>query len=121
MTTIYWLLALFIAYALYTLYKRFSAGTYTVNDKQFSQAGVVVDFEKKKIRLKGREFELKQVTNVRTRPPLVDKRMAFDCVISLADFNLPEHRITFASSTAANKFMQRLCTAIEQAGGPAFR
>jgi hypothetical protein len=121
MTIIYWLIALFAAYAVYTLYKRFSAGVHTVNDKQFSQAGVVVDFEKKKVFLKGREFELNQVTNVRTRPPLVAKRMAFDCVISLSDFKLPEHRITFASSTAANNFMQRLITAIEKAGGPTFR
>lgn len=120
MDTITIVLVALAAFAAYTLYKRFSAGVYSANDKQFSQAGVTVDFEKKKITIKGREFGIDQITKVRTRPPLINKAMAYDCVISISDFKLPEHRITFASSTAANKFMQRLITAIERAGGPSF-
>lgn len=95
-------------------------GGYTANANAFSQAGVTVDFIKRVVIIGGRQFNPDQITHIRTQ----DKPgvwAAHDCVISIRDYGLPEHKIRFASESAANKFMQRLCTATEQAGGPRIR
>jgi hypothetical protein len=105
----------------YIMYNRIKAGTYKADETMFSQAGVTVYLKRQKIALKGREFTIDAITNVRTEPPKRDRPLAYDCVISLKDFSLPEHRIRFVNSSKANQFMQRLVTAIEKAGGPSFR
>lgn len=114
-------LVVLAAFAAYTVYRRFKAGTFIANDTLFSQAGVVVYFKKGIIQIKGKDFNLNVVTNIRTEPPPRNQTMAYDCVLSLNDFILPEHRIRFVNEKNANQFMQRLCTAIEKAGGPVFR
>lgn len=113
--------AVLITAIAYIMYNRIKAGTYKADETMFSQAGVTVYLKRQKIAINGREFEIDAVTNVRTRPPLRDRPLAYDCVISLKDFSLPEHRVRFVNSTKANQFMQRLTTAIEKAGGPTFR
>lgn len=114
-------LVILAVFAAYTIFKRFKAGTYKADDTMFSQAGVTVYLKKQKIEIKGREFEIDSITNIRTEPPSRNQTLAYDCVISLSDFKLPEHRIRFVTASKANQFMQRLTTAIEKAGGPSFR
>lgn len=109
------------AFAAYIVYKRLRAGGFTANDTLFSQAGITVYFQKQKISYKGRDFALNAVTNVRTEPPTRGQTLAYDCVVSLSDFKTPEIRLRFINAGQANKFMQRLCTAIEKAGGPSYR
>ena len=113
-------LVILTAFAAYTVYRRFKAGTYIANDTMFSQAGIIVYFQKQKISYKGRDYGINAVTNVQTEPPPRDQTMAYDCVISLSDFKTPEIRLRFINRGQANKFMQRLCTAIEKAGGPSY-
>lgn len=113
-------LVILAAFAAYTVFKRAKAGSFIVNDTMFSQAGVTVYFQKQKISYKGRDYGINAVTNVRTESPPRNQTMAYDCVVCISDFQTPEIRIRFINSTQANKFMQRLCTAIEKAGGPSY-
>ncbi len=113
-------LVILAAFAAYTVYRRFKSGTFTANDTMFSQAGVTVYFQKQKISYKGRDYSINAVTNVRTETPPRNQTMAYDCVISISDFQTPEIRLRFVNRSQANKFMQRLCTAIEKAGGPSY-
>lgn len=110
-----------VAVIVFILIQRGKKGSFTATDTMFSQAGVTVDMAKQTITIKGKTYSVDKVTHVRTETPPNKPLAAFDCVISIKDFNNPENRIRFINEAQANKFMQRLITAIEQAGGPVIR
>lgn len=97
---------------------------YTANDQEFKQAGVHINFTRGTIYIKGRRYEVKQVTGIRmdalTSSHKHGNSIAKTVTIELDDFAKPHHKILFISKGHARKFMQRLSVALRKAGGPSF-
>ena len=97
---------------------------YVANEKEFKQSGVTVDFIKKTIQIGGKTYGVNQVTGIKWRA-LTSSHKHGDSqmktvVIDIDDFEKPHHKISFMSGGHAEKFVQRLSTALRKAGGPSF-
>lgn len=103
--------------------KGFSNTRYSVNDNQFSQAGISVHFSEGTINIKGKNYRVSQVTGITMQSFGQSGRgssKAQNVIIELDDFSKPQHKIVFVTSSHGQKFIQRLSTAIRKAGGPNF-
>ncbi len=97
---------------------------YTVDDREFKQAGVRINFANNTITVKGKTYRAGQVTGIRmdalTSSHKHGNSMAKTVTIELDDFKKPQHKILFISKGHSRKFMQRLSVALRKAGGRDF-
>jgi hypothetical protein len=97
---------------------------YTVDDREFKQAGVRINFANNTITVKGKTYRVGQVTGIRmeafTRSHRHGNSIAKTVTIDLDDFSKPHHKVLFISKGHSRKFMQRLSIALRKAGGPDF-
>ncbi len=108
----------------YFFFKGFSNTRFTANENEFTQGGVVVNFKNKTINIKGNLYNVNQITGMRTKAFSSERRgdsKAKNVIIEIDDFKRPTHKILFITSGQAEKFMQRLSTALRKAGGPNFK
>lgn len=92
----------------------------TLNANTFAQAGVVVDFGQRTIRVDGKTYPVDRVRSLRWEREW-NRSFAY---ITVADLATPVHRVRFNgqwNANAAQTFVARLEQAIAQAGGPSFR
>lgn len=110
---------LLIVLAWYLFKKLISNDKYTVNEYEFRQAGVLVTFATGKITIKGKTYNATDVQGIET---LHISKLAAQISIKVDDFNTPIHKIHIrgVGKGAAEKFVQRLSTALRKAGGPSF-
>ncbi len=97
---------------------------YAANDNEFKQSGVDVNFGNKTITIKNKTYNVNQVTGIRwealtSNHKHGDSQMKV-VIIDIDDFDKPHHKISFMSKGHAEKFVQRLSTALRKAGGPSF-
>lgn len=104
----------------YLFLKGFLNTRYTVNENEFKQGGVTVNFKDRTININGHSFGVDQVTGMRYRS-FSSNSKAKNVIIEIDDFKRPRHKIVFLSSGQSEKFMQRLSTALRKAGGPSFK
>lgn len=117
----YLLIAAVIVYYIY-IYIRGSR--YSLNEKEFKQGNITVNFIQKTIQIKSKTYSVNQVTGIQWRA-LTSSRKHGDSqmktvVIDLDDFERPHYKMSFMSQGQAEKFVQRLSTALRKAGGPSF-
>jgi hypothetical protein len=97
---------------------------YTVDDREFRQAGIKINFPDNTITVKGKTYKAGQVTGIRmdalTSSHKHGNSMAKTVTIELDDFKKPQHKIMFISKGHSRKFMQRLSVALRKAGGRDF-
>ncbi|MDO6430923.1 hypothetical protein Q4E93_10015 [Flavitalea sp. BT771] len=95
-----------------------------IDDREFRQAGVRIDFTRGTITVKGKSYPVGKVTGIRwealTSSHKHGNSIAKTVTISLDDIVKPHHKILFISKGHAQKFMQRLAVALRKAGGPDF-
>lgn len=102
----------------------FKGKKYVANDNEFKQSDVTVNFGNRTIKIKNKTYNVNQVTGIRWEA-LTSSHKHGDSqmktvVIDLDDFEKPHHKISFMSKGHAEKFIQRLSTALRKAGGPSF-
>ena len=102
----------------------FKGKKYVANDNEFKQSDVTVNFGNRTIKIKNKTYNVSQVTGIRWEA-LTSSHKHGDSqmktvVIDLDDFEKPHHKISFMSKGHAEKFIQRLSTALRKAGGPSF-
>lgn len=117
----YLLIAAVIVYYIY-IYIRGSR--YSLNEKEFKQGNITVNFIQKTIQIKSKTYSVNQVTGIQWRA-LTSSRKHGDSqmktvVIDLDDFERHHYKMSFMSQGQAEKFVQRLSTALRKAGGPSF-
>jgi hypothetical protein len=109
----------------YLFFKGFSNTRFTADENEFKQGGVTVNFKKQTIEINGNNYNVNQVTGIRTKAFQRETRRnasskAKNVIIEVDDFKKPTHKVLFVTSGQAEKFMQRLSTALRKAGGPNF-
>jgi hypothetical protein len=89
--------------------------SFTVDDNQFSQAGVKVNFSDGTIEIEGNKYSVNLVKSTRWESGgrYGNKSCAF---IEVEDFKRPSYTVGFNNLHAAEKFTQRLWLALEKAG-----
>ena len=85
-------------------------------ENSFEQAGVKVLFDTGKITIKNKTYDVKDVTGIET----IFSQREHVVVIKVDDFNAPLHKIKILGRNEADKFTQRLSTALRKAGGASF-
>lgn len=107
----------------YLFFKGFSNTKYTADDNEYKQAGVIVNFKNQTIQINGHSYNVNQVTGVRMKDFAREtsrnaSSKAKNVIIEVDDFKKPHHKVVFVTSGQAEKFMQRISTALRKAGGP---
>lgn len=112
-----------LAILIYLYYKGLSNTVYTASENEFKQGGVTVNFSKKTILINQHKYNVDKITGIRTKSFSTGRTgssKAKNVIIEVDDFKKPIHKIMFVTSGHADKFMQRLTTALRKAGGPNF-
>ena len=109
----------------YLFYKGFSNTRYTADENEFQQGGIVINFKNQTIKINDHLYKVNQVTGIRMKAFERETRRnasskAKNVIIEVDDFKNPMHKVLFVTSGQAEKFMQRLSTALRKAGGPSF-
>lgn len=98
--------------------------SFTVDERLFKQAGVIIDFYDHTITLKGKTLPVGKVTGISMEAFTSTRKhgdsMAKRVTINLDDFSKPQCHILFISKGHARNFMQRVATALRKAGGRDF-
>lgn len=98
-------------------YQKRKTGTVVADNDHFAQAGVKVVFNTGQIMIKGKTYDVGQVTGIeRERVTAVRTKV----LIKVDDFQTPVHKIEIMGRGADDKFVQRLSAALRKAGGPSF-
>jgi len=119
------LIALAILFGLIWAGKKFAKGKrnekIASNPDYFSQGDVTVNFKTGKISIKGKSFDVNDVTGIKAEPYDDKGRNSWwNAVIEMDDIETPRHKVMFTKRVAAETFTQRLSVALRKAGGPSF-
>ena len=106
---------------IYAIYRFFSGMIMTSNDEIYKQRGVLVNYKNGTIQIKGKNYNVSQVTGISTITTYSGNRNNYHIQIEMDDMRKPIHKIAvIGSRSSADAFMQRICVAIRKAGGPDF-
>ena len=97
---------------------------YILDEKQFSQAGVTVYFSEKKINIRGRKYNVNEITGWKYKSTNYqdtrDNLCNSTATILVADIDNPIHDIYFPYQDLAEIFIRRFDNARKKAGGQNF-
>lgn len=108
------LLALIVVIFIFKLF--FVDTKHKSTSNSFSQAGVTVNFDNKTVTLKGRNFDIGDITSISREYNDKGHRNGGVVYIEVSDFKKPIYIFQFLTRGAVNKFYSRVGLALEKAG-----
>jgi hypothetical protein len=102
-----------VVYIVFRFIKNLGRGSYSEAGSEFRQAGVVVDYKKGTISVKGKKIPVDKVKSVRWERD--DGGMLSFAIIHFYDMKMPVHKIEFSRLDDAEKFSNRISIAVEKA------